>query len=238
MKIGGLNLKKFHLFLRTFILLLFVFFLSSSLTAFAHPGAKDKNNGHTCRTNCAKYGLKDGEYHLHKPGTNEIIRVDQKTRKPLSSKTPVSKPAVKAPVISKVIKANAKIQNVKVTRVIDGDTVEVLLPSNKTVIKVRLIGVNTPESTTKIEYYGKEASAYTKKRLLHKTVTLEFDVGLKDRYGRYLAYIWIGKELFNETLVKSGYANVMTIQPNVKYQSKFIAGERYARQNKKGLWKK
>jgi micrococcal nuclease len=47
----------------------------------------------------------------------------------------------------------------------------------------------------------------------------------------------MGKELYNETLVKEGYANVMTIQPNVKYQKKFLAVEQAARKAKKGLWK-
>lgn len=73
--------------------------------------------------------------------------------------------------------------------------------------------------------------------MTNKTVTLEFDVGVKDKYGRFLAYVWVGKELYNETLVKEGYARVMTIQPNVKYQEKFVKAERNARQMKKGLWR-
>jgi len=84
---------------------------------------------------------------------------------------------------------------------------------------------------------GKEASNYTKKRLTNQTVTLEFDARVKDKYVRLLAYVWIGKELFNETLVKDGYAHIMTIQPNVKYQQRFLEAERKACLQKKGLWK-
>lgn len=217
----------------TLLALITLFLTVTADFAAAHPGRTDKNGGHTCKTNCSKWGLKDGEYHLHVNG--KIVRVDQKTKKPLTSTT-TKKPVASNPL---GIKANAVISNVKIVRVIDGDTVEVQFPDkNKTKGKIRLIGVNTPESTTKKEYFGKEASAYTKKRLLNKTVKLEFDAGTKDKYGRYLAYVWVGKEMFNETLVKNGYANVMTIQPNVKYQKKFVAGERYARQNGKGLWGK
>lgn len=55
--------------------------------------------------------------------------------------------------------------------------------------KVRFIGVDTPESTTRVEPYGKEAAAYTKSRLNGKKVYLEPDVGERDKYGRLLAYV-------------------------------------------------
>jgi micrococcal nuclease len=202
------------------IALTLIMLLGLVTPAFAHPGKLDKNGGHTCHTNCEKYGLKKGQYHYHKKRKTST--------KPLTQK----KSTLQA------IKANSK-HSVKVIRVIDGDTVEVQF-SNKAVATVRMIGVNTPETVHPnkgVEKYGKEASAYTKKSLTNKTVTLEFDVGIKDKYGRLLAYIWIGKELYNETLVKEGYANVMTIQPNVKYQKRFLTAEQTARKAKKGLWK-
>jgi micrococcal nuclease len=195
---------------------------------FAHPGKLDKNGGHTCHTNCEKYGLKKGQYHYHKQ--------QKPTTKP--STKPSTKPTTQKKIALPAIKANFK-HTVKVIRVVDGDTIEVQF-SNKAVATVRMIGVNTPETVhpnKPVEKYGKEASNYTKKRLTNKTVTLEFDVQIKDKYGRLLAYIWLGKELYNETLVKEGYANVMTIQPNVKYQKKFLAAEQAARKAKKGLWK-
>src|SRR5690606_8670639 len=73
-----------------------------------------------------------------------------------------------------------------VSRVIDGDTVE--LSDGR---KVRLIGVNTPESTTRTERFGKEASAYTTSKLEGQKVYLQKDVSETDRYGRLLRLVWL-----------------------------------------------
>jgi len=103
---------------------------------------------------------------------------------------------------------------VQVARVVDGDTLEIHINGKKE--HVRLIGIDTPETkkpNTPVMYYGKEASEYTQKRLEHKQVELEWDVGQRDRYGRLLAYVWIGDELFNRTLVQQGYARISTFPP-------------------------
>lgn len=134
----------------------------------------------------------------------------------------------------------------RVTRVVDGDTVVVLLANGKKE-KVRFIGINTPESTTRHEPYGKEAADYTRKQLVDKEVYLELDVGERDKYGRLLAYMWlmpptkiddgeIRKKMFNARLVTAGYAQLMTIPPNIKYADYFIKYQREAREGKKGLW--
>jgi micrococcal nuclease len=70
-------------------------------------------------------------------------------------------------------------------------------------------------------------------------VYLEKDAGDTDKYGRLLRYVYTedGK-MFNEVLVQEGYAQVMTIQPNVKYQERFVQAQRQAREGKKGLWNK
>jgi micrococcal nuclease len=125
----------------------------------------------------------------------------------------------------------------KVERVVDGDTLEVTLHGKKE--KVRLIGIDTPETkkpNTPVMYYGKEASDYTKKRLQGQTVELEWDVERKDQYGRLLAYVWIGRELFNRTLVQEGYARMATFPPNVKYADQFAKDQEEARSKGKGLW--
>mgnify|MGYP000892792595 CR=1 FL=1 len=125
----------------------------------------------------------------------------------------------------------------RVVRVIDGDTVEVEIDGKRET--VRMIGVDTPETVhpeKEVEYYGKEASNFTKSKLEGKDVQLELDVQERDRYGRLLAYIWVGGELFNETLVKEGYAKVSTYPPNVKYVDRFTAAEREAREAGRGLW--
>jgi micrococcal nuclease len=130
-----------------------------------------------------------------------------------------------------------------VSRVIDGDTV-VLSDGSK----VRLIGVNTPESTTRTEKYGKEASAYTKSKLEGKQVYLQKDVSETDRYGRLLRIIWlqipnddmneyeIRSKMFNADLVINGYAEPSTYPPDVKYSEYFRKFAREAREANKGLW--
>jgi micrococcal nuclease len=68
-------------------------------------------------------------------------------------------------------------------------------------------------------------------------VRLEFDVEREDGFGRTLAYVWIGNELFNETLVRRGYALVTTFPPNVRYVERFAAAQRHARVRDRGLWR-
>lgn len=126
---------------------------------------------------------------------------------------------------------------VRVTRVVDGDTAMMLLGGDE--VRVRFIGIDTPESVAPdqpVECYGKQASAYTTSRLEGRTVRLELDVERTDRYGRTLAYVWIGHELFNETLVAQGYALVTTYPPDVKYVDRFVAAQREARETGRGLW--
>lgn len=124
-----------------------------------------------------------------------------------------------------------------VTRVVDGDTAEMLLDGLE--IDVRFIGVDAPESVAPdqpVECFGRRASAYTRSRLEGRTVRLEFDVERVDRFGRTLAYVWIGDELFNGTLVAEGYAAVTTFPPNVRYVDRFVAAQRSAREADRGLW--
>ena len=129
----------------------------------------------------------------------------------------------------------------KVLRVVDGDTFWLDDGSEKGV-KVRLIGVDAPESRRtgrkEIGYYGKEAKEYLTAMLAGQRVRLEYDVGQKDRYGRTLAYAYLPDGTFiNADLVKNGYAVVMTVPPNVKYAELFVELQREARENGKGLWR-
>jgi micrococcal nuclease len=134
-----------------------------------------------------------------------------------------------------------------VVRVVDGDTAVFAL-ENGTEEKVRFIGVDTPESTTEIEVYGKEASSYTSKTLSVGTqVWLEKDVEERDKYGRLLAYVWLSQpsalsdaeiraKMFNARLALDGYAQQMTIQPNSKYAEYFTTYVAEARTAEMGLW--
>ncbi len=119
----------------------------------------------------------------------------------------------------------------------DGDTIEVDYRSES--VRVRLIGIDTPETVHPSEpvgCFGPEASAFTKRWLLGVRVRLEFDVERLDRYGRTLAYVWKGAELFNESILAKGYGQVSTYPPNVKYVDRFLAAQRRAREAGAGLW--
>jgi len=120
-----------------------------------------------------------------------------------------------------------------VTRVIDGDTIEI-----GGTTKVRYIGMDTPESTNSKECFGNEASEKNKEMVLSKQVVLEKDVSETDKYGRLLRYVWVEGVMVNEKLVADGYANAVSYPPDVKHQEKFKEAERFARENNLGLWNK
>lgn len=144
-----------------------------------------------------------------------------------------------------------KVVAARVTKIVDGDTIYVKVGGREE--KVRLIGVNTPELANpergqREEPYGREAKAYTEKELSGREVYLEFDVQLKDKYGRLLAYVWLERpqkgtaeearaNLFNARLLLNGYAQVMTVPPNVKYVDLFLTWQREAQKNRRGLWR-
>ncbi len=122
-------------------------------------------------------------------------------------------------------------------RIVDGDTIHVRLADR--VEKVRYIGVNTPEihhPRRGEEPGGRQAAAVNRELVDGKRVRLELDVRSRDRYGRLLAYVWIDRVMVNAELVRRGYAQVMTVPPNVRYQGLFRDLERQARQGRRGLW--
>ena len=119
---------------------------------------------------------------------------------------------------------------------------------------MRLIGIDTPESRynnklgrdskrsrrdiDSIIEMGREASSFTRKIVEDKKVRLEFDIERHDRYGRLLAYVYLEDGTFvNGRIIEEGYAQVMTIAPNVKHAQTFLKLEREARQKGRGLWK-
>lgn len=127
-----------------------------------------------------------------------------------------------------------------VTRVIDGDTIEI-----ETGQKVRYIGIDTPElhhPTKGVQCYGEEARKKNELLVAGKLVKLVKDISETDRYGRLLRYVFLqpessSAEIFvNEVLVKEGYAHARTYPPDVAYETTFRAAEKQARENKLGLW--
>jgi len=126
-----------------------------------------------------------------------------------------------------------------VVRIVDGDTIHVR--GAERIEKVRYIGVNTPEihhPTRGEEPGGREASEVNRRLVAGRHVRLELDVQSRDRYGRLLAYVWIGETMINAELVRQGYAQVMTVPPNVRYQRLFLDLQRDARLAGRGLWRR
>ena len=130
-------------------------------------------------------------------------------------------------------------EKVHIVRVVDGDTL-VANNSQNEQIKVRLIGVDTPETVkpnTPVQPYGKEASDFSKEHLTDKNVFLEYDKEKEDRYGRTLAYVWLDKDtMFNELLVKKGLAREKYYSPNGKYREIFEKAEQIAKSNNENIW--
>jgi len=122
----------------------------------------------------------------------------------------------------------------RVTNVVDGDTIDVADCADAG--RVRLILIDTPEVFGGTECLGKEASAYTTAALEGRTVELERDVSNRDSFGRYLRYVWIGGELFNEQIVRDGYALLATYPPDVKYVDTIRAAQEEAFAAERGLW--
>jgi micrococcal nuclease len=125
------------------------------------------------------------------------------------------------------------------TRVIDGDTIVIEIDGKQE--KVRLIGVDTPETVhpqKPVEYFGKEASEFTRKMVESKRVRLEYDWQKRDKYRRLLAYVYLEDGTFlNAEIIKQGYGFAYTRFP-FKYLEEFRQYEREARENNRGLWSK
>lgn len=118
----------------------------------------------------------------------------------------------------------------RVTRITDGDGIVC-----EGIGRVRLIGMDTPELNQ--EPYGGQATAALGALVRVGTqVQLEPDVQARDRYGRILAYVWIGNVMVNWRMVRDGWAILLTIQPNAQYVEWFIDAERRAREGGRGLW--
>ncbi len=122
----------------------------------------------------------------------------------------------------------------KVVRVIDGDTFVI-----EGDIRVRLIGMDTPEmknKNNKIDCFAQEAKDKLTSMISGKDVNLVKDVSETDRYGRLLRYVYLGDKMVNDTLVKEGYAVIATFPPDVKYENEFLTSEKMARESNLGLW--
>ncbi|MGH2985729.1 MAG: thermonuclease family protein [Solirubrobacterales bacterium] len=125
---------------------------------------------------------------------------------------------------------------VPVVDVVDGDTIEVLVDGVEE--DVRYIGVDTPEVDPSIgvECFGSQASDANRRLVAGERVRLVFDDERRDRYGRLLAYVYVGERFVNEELVRGGYATTLTIAPNTDFAGRFDRLEQEAGNAGRGLW--
>ena len=124
-----------------------------------------------------------------------------------------------------------------VTRVVDGDTVEVRLDGETE--DVRYIGVDTPETVkpdTPVQCFGPQASDFNHHLVEHRRVRLVFGEERRDVYGRLLAYVYLDGRFVNAELVRRGYARPLTVPPNVRYADRFARLASQARERGSGLW--
>jgi len=199
--------------------------------ASAHPGPTDADGGH--------YDEETGEYHFHE--------IEQES----SSSQSTASISENKPALATILSHGQYY--VRVTRVIDGNTVEAAFNETQ-VERVRLIGINTPPETVHtqnaVQYYGKETTEYTKAMLTDKKVWLFLDVKLRDEHQHLLGYIWMEKpkdgedpqeirsKMFNAILLLEGYGQVMIMQPNSQYEDIFGNIQAEAREYNRGIWNK
>ena len=141
------------------------------------------------------------------------------------------------------------IQEASIIRVVDGDTLVCII--NGAEYRVRLIGIDTPESVhpeeEKNTQLGTISSQYTKDTLTGwEKVYLQFDQDPEDSYERLLAYVWMTKDkesvgvnlenMLNYKLALDGYALPMEIKPNLSYKEEIKEAVEEAKKNHRGLW--
>jgi micrococcal nuclease len=136
--------------------------------------------------------------------------------------------------------ATSNAEKAKVTDIVDGDTIKVL-SSGKT-YTVRYIGIDTPEikhqNGSTDQPYGQEAKTVNAWLLAGKDIYLKKDVTETDKYGRLLRYIYLEDgTMINDVLIRMGYAHILTIPPNVAFQSEFLKAQRAAREERLNLWR-
>ena len=128
-------------------------------------------------------------------------------------------------------------QRAFVSRVVDGDTVEVKIDGDTD--EVRYIGIDTPETVkpgSPVQCFGPEASSFNHRLLEGQSVRLVFDSELRDVYGRLLAYVYRHGRMVNAELVRRGYARTLTIPPNIAHAGLFHRLAAAAGRAGRGLW--
>ncbi|MFY9331294.1 MAG: thermonuclease family protein [Candidatus Nanopelagicales bacterium] len=150
-----------------------------------------------------------------------------------------------APLSANALQPIGPILTGEVVRVVDGDTVRVLVDGTAEDVSVRLIGIDTPETVAPgkpVECFGPEASAFAESLLAGARVQIELDPsqGETDRFGRLLGYVWIDNgsdlQLFNLAAVREGYAIEYQYDDPYTWQAQFEQAQRLAESESAGQW--
>ncbi len=148
---------------------------------------------------------------------------------PISIPTPGEVEAI--PLTASIPEPPAGEELASVTRIVDGDTIEVSM--NDVTYRVRYIGINTPEVG---QPCADEATAFNTLLVSNQVVRMVKDVSETDRFGRLLRYVYVGDLFVNAELVAQGYAQAATYPPDVAYAALFVQLEAEARAAGRGCW--
>lgn len=221
------------------VIMIIVILISICDVSLAHGGNitgwKDKNSKNITEYNGKYYGYhkEDGVIHYHQ------VKWDEEKQK-----WTIILPAIYYDKnFNRIEKNHEESSNkieVELVGTVDGDTAKFKMNGEQ--ITVRFLGINTKETVDPEigeEAWGKEASDFTKEKLENATkIELEFDSSTdeKDKYNRYLAWIWVDDELLQNSLVKSGLAENYMLKNNYKYAGILQESEENAKNNKLGIW--
>jgi micrococcal nuclease len=125
----------------------------------------------------------------------------------------------------------------KVVRVIDGDTIEVLMDGEQK--EIRMLLIDTPETkhpSKPVEPFGPEASQFATETLKNKTVGIQVGKEKEDKYGRILAYVWVGGKTYQEMVLEKGLAATAYLYNDLTMLDQFHKAQDIARNKKIGVW--
>ena len=130
-----------------------------------------------------------------------------------------------------------QVQKFLLLKIIDGDTFE-----DEFGRRFRYIGIDTPEMNfykdkLQPDCFALEALLKNKELVLNKKVKLVFDKDKKDKYNRWLVYIYVDDVFVNLELVEQGYALSKSYYPNTSYQDEFEQAQQHAEEDSLGLWR-
>ncbi len=221
------------------VIMIIVILMSVCNVSFAHGGNitgwKDKESKHITKYNGNYYGYhkENGVTHFHQLKWNEE-----------KQKWEIVMPALyydeNFEKIENDYDEDANKNKVELVEAVDGDTAKFNMDGEQ--ITVRFLGINTKETVHPEigeEEWGKEASDFSKDKLENATkIELEFDSSAdeKDKYDRYLAWIWVDDELLQNLLVQNGLAETYMLQNNYKYAGMLQESEEIAKNSKLGIW--